>query len=79
MKGDDSSFTDLDKTKYHDIEIKDFRSESENARIITYDSRKRKIMVFKLSLFFVLGIIYFYLIYYTGYHSLEEILNELPV
>lgn len=36
-------------------------------------------MVFKLTCFFVISLVYFYLIYYTGFDAVGEVLKEEPI
>lgn len=39
-------------------------------KVLPYDPKKRKIIGFKLAIFFIIGVVYFYLIFYTGFQSL---------
>lgn len=50
----------------------------EGRRILAYDPRQRKIIVLKLFCFFVISLVYFYLIYYTGFEAAGQILKEEP-
>jgi len=47
-------------------------------KALPYDVRKRKVMTCKLMFFFIMGMLYFYLVFFTGYESLEKILREMP-
>ena len=47
-------------------------------KALPYDAKKRKIMTCKLMFFFIMGMLYFYLVFFTGYESLEKILREMP-
>ena len=50
-----------------------------NKKVLAYDPRQRKIMTAKLLCFFVISIVYFYLIYYTGFEAVGQVLEEEPV
>ncbi|CAG9322241.1 unnamed protein product [Blepharisma stoltei] len=50
----------------------------EQKRVLAYDPKQRKIIVIKLACFFIISVVYFYLIYYTGFESVGSILQEEP-
>jgi PAS domain S-box-containing protein len=52
---------------------------NELRKILAYDPRQRKIMTIKLLCFFIISLVYFYLIYYTGFDSVGKILKEEPI
>ena len=52
---------------------------AEQKKVLAYDPKQRKIMTAKLSCFFVISLVYFYLIYYTGFDVIGNILEEEPV
>ena len=50
---------------------KDKKSEEDDAKtkykVLPYDPKKRKVMSCKLAFFFIIGMIYFYLVFFTGF------------
>lgn len=46
---------------------------------LTYDPKARKMIIIKLVCFFVVSTVYFYLIYYTGFDSVGQMLADEPV
>jgi len=52
--------------------------EKKKYKVLPYDAKKRKIISCKMSIFFIVTVIYFYLIFFTGFESLEKILREMP-
>jgi PAS domain S-box-containing protein len=51
---------------------------AEQKKVLAYDPKQRKVMTLKLSCFFVISLVYFYLIYYTGFDVVGSILKEEP-
>lgn len=48
------------------------------AAALTYDSKARKIVLVKIGAFLVINVVYFYMIYYTGFEAAGELLREEP-
>ncbi|CAG9333953.1 unnamed protein product [Blepharisma stoltei] len=48
-------------------------------KVLAYDPKQRKIMTFKMAGFFTVSLVYFYLIYYTGFEAVGQILNDMPI
>ena len=46
---------------------------------LNYNPRQRKIIIAKLMSFFIVSVVYFYLIYYTGFDTIGGALEEEPV
>ena len=59
-------------------EEKEDEEKKKKYKVTPYDAKKRKVITVKLAFFFLMGMIYFYLVFYTGYESLEKILREMP-
>ncbi|OMJ89935.1 hypothetical protein SteCoe_7826 [Stentor coeruleus] len=51
----------------------------EQKKVLAYDPKQRKIMAAKLVCFFIISLVYFYLIYYTGFDVVGNILKEEPI
>ncbi|OMJ95244.1 hypothetical protein SteCoe_1458 [Stentor coeruleus] len=69
---------DKDKTKDKTTANKK-KKVSEQKVVLAYDPKQRKIMTAKLICFFIISLVYFYLIYYTGFDVVGNILKEEPV
>lgn len=68
--------------KYENVRVDESKKKKrilDPKRAFTYDPKQRKLMVLKLVCFFVISIVYFYLIYYTGFDAIGDILSEEPV
>jgi hypothetical protein len=46
---------------------------------LSYDPRQRKAVLAKLASFFIVSVVYFYLIYYTGFDTIGGALEEEPI
>ena len=61
-------------------EEKDKKKAKQSLRsALTYDPKARKLIIVKLVCFFVVSTVYFYLIYYTGFDSVGQMLADEPV
>lgn len=89
LNGDDQKDDDektKDEGKRNDGKSKDENNSKakkkkaivEQKRVLAYDPKQRKIIIIKLVCFFVISVVYFYLIYYTGFESVGVILQEEP-
>lgn len=59
---------------------KDKRNAAEKDSLrLSYDPRHRKTVIAKLASFFLVSVVYFYLIYYTGFDTIGGALEEEPV
>ena len=54
------------------------KKNSEEKIVLAYDPRQRRVMTAKLLCFFIASLVYFYLIYYTGFEVVQSILIEEP-
>ena len=71
---------DAKKDKDADLPDKHDRKSKQKQRLsLAKDVRLRKIVSAKLSVFFLMSLVYFYLIYYTGYQTVGSVLEEEPV
>lgn len=55
------------------------RKKSDSKAALSYDPKARKVVLGKLMCFFVINLVYFYLIYYTGFEAAGELLKQEPV
>lgn len=51
----------------------------EKKTVLAYDPKQKTIMIAKLFCFFIVSVVYFYLIYYTGFEVVGNILKNEPV
>ena len=68
-----------DASKSKDENTKKKRKNNDAKKVLPYDPRQRKVIIGKLLCFFVISIVYFYLIYYTGFEAIGDVLKEEPV
>ena len=47
-------------------------------KALTYDPRQRKLLGLKLLSYFLISVVYFYMIYYTGFEAVGAIMREAP-
>lgn len=48
-------------------------------KVLAYDPKQRKVMSVKMLAFFTISLVYFYLIYYTGFEAVGQILHDEPI
>lgn len=58
---------------------RDKHSKQKQRKALSKDIHMRKVLSAKLSCFFIMSIVYFYLIYYTGFQAVGSVLAEEPV
>ena len=60
---------------------KDTKKESKNRiseKVLPYDKIERRMIIFKLCVFFIISFLYFYMIFYTGFETVGEMIKEEP-
>jgi len=67
----------LSKGKKEEKSAKKREKEVKKTQVI--DIRQRNVIIGKIFAFFVISFVYFYLVYYTGFDSIESMLEQEPV
>lgn len=68
-----------EKDSENSEKTRDKHTKSKQRQALARDIRMRKVVSAKLSCFFLMSLVYFYLIYYTGFQAVGSVLEEQPV
>ena len=87
---DESGHKKVDRTDFADksldesgVELNKPSKNAESAKkkivILSYDKYTRNTNIFKLLIFFVVSLVYFYLIFFTGFETVGDLILEEPI